>query len=655
MKKVNNKILIALGLTISTIMIVALLITDIVLSLNNSGKEPIAIILLAVFTALSLFIYGIVVVLLYKNRLEVINETISSINAIDSTQEEIFQTGIVIFNEEQNISYITQWMVDEDFDKFLGKNISRFNLDIETTKKQTFKSETRIWEAIVSRRNRIILFKDITERETLKGIILSQNNAVLSTHISYSKKVNFNEAIKSEITISINQSLQEWANKVKGIYISTTSTENTSLSIFRWSLGEKDLLKEGLLEKIKSNLGKNVNDVTISMGVSYGKEEVAQLQDKSLRALSLSKSRGGDQLILEDSSGQTRYIGSSSIQTASNVVLNVKKFYTKFISDIQSAKEIFITSHNMADLDALGSVLGVYDIVEKHNKEVKIVLETFDSTTETYFKQLPKSIKDRFITQKEAMDLKTNRSHAIITDVSKPMLTQASKLLETFELSNVSVIDHHRASEDISQFDEEKLLIETSTSSSSELIVEMMKIEFTQETKTHLNKYISTSLLAGINLDSKQLSKNTTNSTFEAVSFLISNEANTEEVQDIFRPSQNLIKIEKAALNNIKNINKGIIYTFIDEDLILKEEETSILADKFLDYEGIEASFVLAKVDGDKYKLSARSNDKINVQLICESLGGGGHFNVAAASWKTNIQYVTVQKRISDAINKGIK
>ncbi len=654
MRRINSKVALTVLLTFTTIVIVILLILDLTLKVNQ-GERMTIILLLGIALLISLFLYGVIMFLIYKTKLQNTNLLVNSINSIEDTKEEIFGIGIIAYNNEQIISYISPWMQKEGFDKFLGKNISKLKINLETKKEQKIEYASRFWKVIVSRKNNVILFKDITTNVALRETIKLQQNAVLSVHTSFSKKLNFNEIIKSEALLKITQVNTEWANKVDGIYNSTISKENTSITIFRWEKGKADFENEFFLSTIKEALGKLSNDVTISIGLSFGIKELNELFEISLRSLETAKNRGGDQIIIEQHNGEILTLGSSSLQKTSNSSMNVRKFYFELIEDVNKAKEIFITSHKMADLDALGSVLGMYELLKPVNKEIKIILPEHDSTTSTLFKTLGNSIKENFINENDAMKIAGNRSHFIILDTSNPSLTQASKLLSQTSVERISVVDHHRYSQNEFDLIEDKLLIETSLSSASEIVVDMFRIMQNKESISVIPKEISTALLAGIQVDSKQLTKNITNSTFDAVSFLINNDADIKKINELFKPKQSLIKVEVEALKNISKPIKNVIFTFIPENMVVTEEFTSIIADKLLEYEGIEASFVLAKTTNNKYKVSARSNSNINVQLICEEIGGGGHFNIAAASWATNIKFNTIKKRILLAITKGIK
>lgn len=641
-------ILIILGLF--TVLTSGLLITDIILHWKESAELELALIILSV--TISLFFYSLLIYSVYRSKYTNTSELISSINSIEAKQEEIFEVGVILFNSELSISYISPWLINEGFSKFIGSSIKKIDIDFDSIKKQKWEYSGRTWEVLVLRRDNAILLKDTTDNEVLKDIVKAQQIAVASVHLGFSKKVSLNELAKSQLTMNISQSLQSFANKADGLYLPNISVDNTAMVIFRWKKARKNINNEELLNQVKQSLGPKQKEVNISIGISYGNIEISELYDRSLRTLELSKNRGGDQIVIERPNTDVEYIGSSSIKQATSDILNIRKFWGKLVENLGTSKEIFISSHKNADLDALGSALGLYDIVKTIKSNVYIVLPNLDNTSKTLFESYPKTIKGRFITEAAALKMQSHRSHLIITDTSLLENSQITKLIEKTNPERLSIIDHHRMVAQDFDFNEENILIETNRSSTSEIVTEIMKLIFSQDAQYKISGKVSTTLLAGIQLDTKLLTKNTSNSTYDAISFLLNNDASNLEAQLLFKLDNRLIKLEALALSNITRPTKDIAFTFIPEDIVVDDEVPSIIADKLLTYQGIEASFALCKTKLGKYKVSARSNTKINVQKMCESLGGGGHFNASAASWNTSTSYNSIKKRINNIIIK---
>ncbi len=651
MKRFNNNLFLLFFSLIATLLFSSLLIVNIVFEIQGKNNA-IIIALLSLSLCSLIFFNSLILVLYYRVRLQRTNQLINSMNSIEFSQEEIFEIGIISYDEEQVITFITPWLQREGFYNYLGKKISKFSIDIESNKKQIMEFNARKWEVLVFRRNRTILLKDITYINSIKKLLIDQQKAILSMQVSFSKKIAFDDSIKTSIILNINQAIQEWTLKIKGIFNSSLNIEGKNTVIFNWFNGEEDILSENLLKTLRNAISKYNDEVTLSIGVAYGIYEVSEIFDKSLKALETSKNRGGDQIILEKPDGTTDYIGTSSSQAVASDSLYVKKFFSSFMVDVENAREIFITAHKMADLDALGSTLGLWQLIKGVKNDVYIILKEFDTTTKKLYANFSKNEKQIFISESKAKELISNKSHFFITDCGSIEATQASSLLKNVLPEKITVIDHHRLSKEKNQFDELKILIDTTISSASEIIVEMLKIYFGKESQDQIEKNVATSLLAGIYLDSKWMTQNITSATFDAVSYLISNNADSEEVERIFRQPQKLMKIEAEAMKNVNELSKGFLFTFISETKVISEEYTSIIANKLLNYDEVSATFVLAKVSEKRFKLSIRTNGNINAQDIAEQLGGGGHFNVSAVNWNTNIKFPTIKKRIISTINK---
>ncbi len=645
MKNQGRNAIVSLVSTIVTIVIIALLLLDIGVMIE-SEQETFFVVLYISLAIISLFTYGLIQVSLWKSRHSKTVEFVNSINSIDSLQEEVFKVGSIMYDEEGSIIFVTPWIQKSGFDGLLGKNIESLGIDLKETGSLTIVRGSHKWEATIAPKSRTVLIKDKTKVETLKEIIDSQLKAVISFHTSFSKKISLNGSTKADATLKINQTIKDWVVKHGGLLNATLSTEGTVTAFFNWRRGEKEVYSQYILEQVKQANAKMEKEITISIGVSFGDDDYSDLLEKSLKSLEISKNRGGDEIVLSNPDGELEYIGVSKKQAVSGSKLDIKNFHSEFIEDISKARDIYITSHKMADLDAIGSALGVMQLVLGLKSDVWIVLEQFDQTASKFYESLPKRLKDQIISEKEAIKKSTASAHFIITDTSNPISTQAEHLLEQAPVDKVTIIDHHRMNKGLFEYLESKTLIETAKSSASEIVVEMLRISLGDEARSELDPFVATGLLSGIKLDSKQLSKNVTNSTFESVAWLMSNEANTTEVEVLFRPSQNLIKIESEAFANIKKPSKGVIFTFLNETTVVPDEDISILADKLLTYDGIDATYVLGKTDNGRYKLSARSNGEVNVQHITEKLGGGGHFNVAAASWPGSTKYDTIKNKV---------
>ncbi|BDU67409.1 MAG: DHH family phosphoesterase [Candidatus Tyloplasma litorale] len=655
MKGKKNTILLIVLATISTLSIILLLIFNVLASIdkNYDDNQAFFIVFYAILFVFSLFIYGILIYHFYINRNKKIVDLVKSINSIGSTQEEIFEVGSVFYDDEQYITFITPWLQKEGLNSYLGKKVSTLKINLNSNKPQKLNIGYNKWEVTSAKRSKAILFKDVTFVSSLIQTIEKKQKAVISIHTSLTKKINFNDSIKADATLKINQVIRNWVTKHGGILNSSISNEGTISGIFDWVKGQRDVESETILESIKKANPRLVKDITISIGVAYGDGDYADLLESSLKSLEVSKSRGGDQTIIMKPNGFMEYVGNSSTQAVSDGnIMNIRQFYTEFISDIKQAREVFISSHKMADLDALGSSLGLLELIKDYSNHIYFIIDDFDKTTLKLFRTLPKTKRDLFITEREAFRNISNRSHMVITDTSILEYTQAYKLSKNLKPKNISIIDHHRLSKGTDNYVESKMLIDTTSSSTSELIVEMLKLDHGTEVHSSIDPMISTSLLAGIKLDTKQLSKNIQSSTFDAVSFLINNDANINFVDSLFKPPQSLILFEKEALTNLQRFNNGIVFTFIKETTKVNEEVTSMIADKILEYEGISAAFVLAKIKGNKFKLSARSHNNYNVQSLAEKLGGGGHFNSSACTWPGTINYDNLKKKIVSEITK---
>lgn len=648
----RDSIILSIAATISTLLIIILLSVNIYQTTQNEIIGTWYLAFYVIIFCTSFLIYGLITFFVLKGKYQKTADLINSINSMETSQEELLEVGSIIYNESEIIIFITPWLQREGMSSFLGKKVSSLKIDMNNQDKQEMNFDSHKWEVSVLKKSRIILFKEISRIFSLKSIINDQIAGVVSIQTFFANKLNFNDSIKSEAILKINNGIRKWVNEKDGVINTSLNNDGIVSAIFCWRKGEEDILTRNLLKELKREnkiLNKNI---TISIGVSFGETDYRNLLDNSYKALEISKSRGGDQIALIKPNGDVEYIGVSKKQSVGGSVINIKNFYTELIAEIRTSKEVFITSHSNADLDAIGSVLGTKLFINEISTNTWIILNKFDETAQKLYKTLPKQIKSWFITEDEAKEKITNRSLLVITDTSNPYATQMPKLVDNFSKRKIQIIDHHRISKEAPDFKESKKLIDPSISSTSELIVEMLKLSYGEDPQEEIDEPIATALLAGIRLDTKQFLKNVSTRTLDAISFLMKNDANILRIEKLFKQSQKLIEIEAKAMSNILKPIKDVLFTYIDQETRINDEQTSIIADKFLNYEGIEATFVLGYLENEKkYKLSARSNSKFNVQSVVEQLGGGGHLNSAACTWNSEItDFQEIKNKIVEVI-----
>lgn len=303
---------------------------------------------------------------------------------------------------------------------------------------------------------------------------------------------------------------------------------------------------------------------------------------------------------------------------------------------IKKHEVIFIVGHKDLDLDAIGGALGMSYIVKKFHKDAYIIIddETFEPGVEKIINQ---TLKSSFIKSKDIDKKKKQKNLLIVVDTNKPVLLQNSDLINQF--SDIVVIDHHQPND--SSIKEGLILIDTESSSCCELITELIYYYGIK-----LEKEIATTILGGIVLDTNNFVVKTQAKTYFAAYHLTTFGADPKKVQYYLKQDIKDYIIRQKVIVDVEIINKKYAVTTGDESIKYKREELAKVADTLLQFNGIEASFVVGKTTDGSIGISARSGGKINVGSILEELGGGGGLQEAAAQRKNT----TIEKTKQDLL-----
>ena len=404
-----------------------------------------------------------------------------------------------------------------------------------------------------------------------------------------------------------------------------------------------------ILEEIRDiNLG-NESSATISIGIGVGRDTFVERYDLARAAIDLALGRGGDQAVVK-SIDQEKFYGGKSVQIERNtrVKARVKAHALKEL--IEGKERVVVMGHSIGDVDSFGASIGIYRIAKTLNRKANVVLNEVSQSV--------KLIRDRFYTKEyeedmiitgdEAKELVDENTVLVIVDVNRASYTECPELIE--QAQSVVVIDHHRQAG--GAIDKAVLFyIEPYASSASEMVAEISQYI---GSGLKLKSAEAEAMYAGIMIDTNYFSNKTGVRTFEAMAYLRRNGADAVRIRKAFREDIDEYKIRAAAIQDTE-LYEGVfaIAESKSEGIESPTVFASKIANSLLDISNVKASFVLTKYRGKVY-ISARSIDEVNVQVMMERLGGGGHINMAGAQLE-NVEVEEAKNMIKQEIDSMIE
>ncbi|WP_311514773.1 DHH family phosphoesterase [uncultured Streptococcus sp.] len=373
--------------------------------------------------------------------------------------------------------------------------------------------------------------------------------------------------------------------------------------------------------------------LTLSMGFSYGDGNHDEIGKVALLNLNLAEVRGGDQVVVKENEETKNpvYFGGGSAASTKRTRTRTRAMMTAISDKIRSVDQVFVVGHKNLDMDALGSAVGMQLFASNvtENSYALYDEEQMSPDIERAVSFLEKEGVTKLLSVKDAMGMVTNRSLLILVDHSKTALTLSKDFYDLF--TQTIVIDHHRRDQD---FPDNAVItyIESGASSASELVTEL--IQFQNSKKNRLTRMQASVLMAGMMLDTKNFTSRVTSRTFDVASYLRTRGSDSIAIQEIAATDfEEYREVNELILQGRKLVS-DVLIAEAKESKCYDTVVISKAADAMLAMSGIEASFVLAKNTQGFISISARSRSKLNVQRIMEELGGGGHFNLAAAQIK---------------------
>ena len=471
-----------------------------------------------------------------------------------------------------------------------------------------------------------LYFLDETEKEKL-----SEKLEKSRVCIGVIKIDNYEETMqridgedKSQILAKIEKNIYDWANEFKGVIIK--SERDTFILVCE----QKDLekLKEekfSILDTIKGiNMPEKVQ-ATLSISISSEGENNYQKFKNALAGIDIALGRGGDQAVVRES-GKYVFFGGRTEDIEKRTKVKARMISQALEEVMLDSDKIFIMGHANGDIDSMGSSLGIYRIAKTLNKDAYIVNETYGMSLDKFIDTIKEdeTYDDVFITKSDALGMADSTSLVIVVDTNKKTYVEVPELLE--RTNKIVVIDHHRMS---TSYIENPILSfqEVYASSAAELVTELIVYSKNDIKLTNLEVE---SLYAGIMMDTKNFTFKTGVRTFEAAAYLRRCGVDIIKVKKWFQSDFDTYTTVSEIVSKAEVFFDSIAIAVYDKD----DENANIIgakaADTLLTISDISASFVIGIHDG-KVFISGRSIGDINVQVVLEKMGGGGHITLAGA------------------------
>ena len=412
----------------------------------------------------------------------------------------------------------------------------------------------------------------------------------------------------------------------------------------------KDCMNDNfnILDKVRDIHTVNRIPVTISIGIVKCEGTFAKQFELAQTALDLALGRGGDQAIVRMDKDVKAFGGRSSASVSSTRV-RVRVVAQALREIIQESDRVFVMGHG--DYDAIGAAVGVTHLAKASGKPVNIVLSAYEDTSHKMINALDadKEMGPMLMTEKTALNIITDKSVLFIVDTHVPQVVAAPELLRAAKKR--VVIDHHRRNASIIS---PTLLtyMEPSASSASELVSELIQYYGGDRDLTTLE---ASCLYAGLVVDTKNFSVQTSVRTFDAASFLRRSGADAKLVRALFAVNVETVRIKSEIMAHLKTVDGYMVFA----ECPAGTEQAQIIAGQVADYlvtvEGIHASFLFYHVEEGVTSISARSDGTVNVQVVMEALGGGGHLTVSGAQISGDMTIEAATQKIVEEVRKQIK
>lgn len=574
-----------------------------------------------------------------KNRLEQWSNLSVHVNKAGDEVFSELPLGIMIYDEQYEVKWVNRYSKKIFNSELLELPLDEINeaLKAGIINEETqfvIEAEGKYYEVTHKLDSRIIYLFEVTKRIQISqqyedrtpaiGIVIMDNLEMETKGFDIQETVRIRGLYLGEIS--------KWCEK-HNAYLKSYDDDSLVIALDKKSLQAMMQEKFDVLDKIRIISEEHGIRVTLSVGVACGDVDYEELGAQAQNAINLAEKRGGDQVVVNILGEKIQYFGAKSNALEKNNLSAARANTLALKEQIENSSNVYIMGHNMADCDALGAMIGTLRLTLSSKKPVKVIIDydRIDVTSQKLYGEIKShdpELFSYFVSSDEVTDI-NNDSLLLLVDTQSPKISMNETVLLKFK--RIAVIDHHRSSDDA--FAETVFsYIEPYASSTVELVSEMLN--FYQKERIEISAFEATIMLAGVVVDTNNFTFRCGTRTFEAAANLREYGADMIEIRRLLRNELELQLSLAKYVQLSEIVLENFAITVLDEkEIITDRTMLAKIAEQLLNIEGMEAAFAIAHItDGERHgvAISARSYKSVNVQLIMEEMGGGGHLNSAA-------------------------
>lgn len=547
--------------------------------------------------------------------------------------------GILLFNEEEIIEwhnpFITKMM---EKDSIVGESLNELFPLLKITKDKDCKLDLTIgkhqYQVLIKAEERLLYFTDITDYVVLHKIYEEAKPAfgiVMLDNLEEASQ-GLDDQTRAVMLGKVTGQVSEWANK-HHLFLRRMSADRYFILTNIKTLKALEQTRFEVLDDVRDLTIEYKLPITLSIGIGSGTTDLIELGSLAQSSLDIALGRGGDQAAVKVGQRLSFYGGrSNAVEKRTRVRARVISHALRDL--IRESDNVLVVGHRIPDMDAIGAAIGVMKAVQVSNKEGYIVLEGINPSIYRLMQEIKEDEKmsNRFISPEEALQIIGPRTLVVVVDTHKSSMVSEPKLVQISQ--RVVVIDHHRRGEEFIN-DAVLVYMEPYASSTCELVTELLQYFHDRMPMEPLE---ATALLAGMVVDTKSFAVRTGARTFEAASFLRRNGADSALIQKMLKEDLDEYLKKADIIKHARIIYENIAVAAGEPGRKFSPMLVAQAADTLLNMTGIIASFVISERTDGLIGISARSMGDINVQVVMERLGGGGHLTNAAVQIEGTLQ-----------------